>query len=132
MFFRTAKPQKGISLKKELVHSEQSSITNVPYHIDLEHARQVTRKCDLRILPPLFLLWFLSFADRVNIGNARIQGLEKDLGMNPRGNDFSIALVIFFVPFVLFEVPSNLVLKHVKPSLWLALEVLLLSEQMHL
>ncbi|MCJ1471735.1 hypothetical protein MMC13_000375 [Lambiella insularis] len=120
------KPSLSFSAK-ELESLEISSTENAVALVDLKHARRVTRKCDLHLLPPLFLLWFLTFVDRVNIGNARIQGLEKDLGMNPKGNDFNIALVIFFVPFVLFEVPSNLVLKHVRPSLWLSLEVFLLS-----
>ncbi len=53
--------------------------------------RKLIWKLDVRLLPPLFVLWFISLVDRVNIGTARIQGLEKDLGMNPRSNQFNIA-----------------------------------------
>lgn len=53
--------------------------------------RKLIWKLDVRLLPPLFMLWFISLIDRVNIGAARIQGLEKDLGMNPRSNQFNIA-----------------------------------------
>ena len=41
----------------------------------------------------------------INIGNARIQGLEKDL--NLQGSDYNIALFMFFVPYILLEVPCN-------------------------
>lgn len=44
-----------------------------------------------------------------NIGNARLAGLEKDLGM--AGYDYSIALTAFFASYCLFEVPANLMLK---------------------
>ncbi|OCL14630.1 putative MFS transporter [Glonium stellatum] len=93
--------------------------------ISATESSKLNRKLDLYVLPPLVLIWFLSFVDRVNIGNARIQGLEKDLGM--MGNEFNIALVAFFIPFILFEVPSNLVLRNVTPSTWLSAEVFLLS-----
>ncbi|KAJ5332394.1 uncharacterized protein N7506_006177 [Penicillium brevicompactum] len=63
-------------------------------------------------------LFLLAFLDRINIGNARLQGLEKDLGME--GHDYNIALFIFFIPYILFEVPSNLVLRKVPPSWWLS------------
>jgi hypothetical protein len=52
------------------------------------------------------------------LGNAKIQGLEKDLKM--KGNDYNIALFIFFVPYILFEVPSNIIIKRVAPSTWLS------------
>ena len=55
---------------------------------------------------------------RINIGNARIQGLEKDLHM--KGQDYSIALFMFFIPYILLEVPSNILLKKVRPSVWLS------------
>ena len=113
--------------EKDHITSEASSATNLAVAaIDQDHARRVTRKCDLRLLPPFIALYFLTFIDRVNLGNARIQGLEKDLHMNPKSEQFNIALVVFFVPFVLFEIPSNILLKHVRPPLLLSLEVFFL------
>lgn len=55
---------------------------------------------------------------RVNIGNARLYGLESDLGLV--GNQFQIAVSILFVTYITFEVPSNLVLKKFTPSRWIA------------
>lgn len=54
----------------------------------------------------------------VNIGNARLYHLEEDLGLSSQ--QFQIALSIFFVPYLLFEVPSNLVLKQFTPRRWIA------------
>ena len=92
---------------------------------DKERARKLTQKCDLHLLPPLFLIWFFPFIDRINIGNARIQGLEKDLHLT--GNQFNVALVVFFIPFILFEAPSNLGMKRISPGLWLSGQTLLLG-----
>jgi hypothetical protein len=59
-------------------------------------------------------------------GNAKIQGLTKDLDMEgPNAGRYNIALFIFFVPYILFEVPSNLVLKKLAPSTWLSLIMVL-------
>lgn len=66
----------------------------------------------------------LTLFSRINIGNARIQGLESDLNMNEHGHDFDIALFIFFVPYILLEIPSNLVLKKIRPSIWLPSTIL--------
>lgn len=88
--------------------------------------RHLLHKLDMRVLPPLFILWFLSFIDRVNIGMARLGGMEKDLGM--KGNDFNIAMIIFFPPFILMEVPMNLALKRFSPGLWLPGQNFLLGE----
>lgn len=55
----------------------------------------------------------------MNIGNARLYSLEDDLGMS--GNQYQIAVSVLFPTYVLFELPSNLVLKHyVRPSRWIA------------
>lgn len=80
--------------------------------------RILTRKCDLHVVPPLFVLFLLAFLDRTNIGNAKIQGLEA--GLNLTGPQYNIALFIFFVPYILFEVPSNILLKKIAPSTWLS------------
>jgi hypothetical protein len=56
---------------------------------------------------------------RVNISNAAILGLQKDLDIE--NTKYNTALTIFFVPYVLFEIPSNILLKKLKPHVWLSL-----------
>ena len=81
-----------------------------------EH-RKLMWKIDIHVIPWIAILYFLAFLDRVNIGNARLFGLEEDTGLV--GNQYNIALLLFFVPYILFEVPSNLILKKMKPRIWL-------------
>ena len=87
--------------------------------IDRAAEKRLLWKLDLHVLPMISFLYMLAFVDRINIGNARIQGLEKDLHMS--GNDYNMALFVFFIPYVLLEVPSNIILKKVAPSTWLSL-----------
>lgn len=53
----------------------------------------------------------------MNIGNANVFGLAEELSI-AQGNKYNNALVIFFVPYVLFEIPSNILLKKFKPHVW--------------
>ncbi|OCH90976.1 MFS general substrate transporter [Obba rivulosa] len=80
-------------------------------------SRRLLWKLDIHILPSLALLWLASFIDRTNIGNANIAGLPQDLHLH--GKQFNIALAVFYVPYILVELPSNWVLKRMKPSRWL-------------
>ena len=86
--------------------------------LDRAAEKRLVRKCDLYVIPVLSLLYSLAFVDRINIGNARLQGLEKDLKM--KGQDYNVALFIFFIPYILFEVPSNLMIRKIAPSTWLS------------
>lgn len=79
---------------------------------------KLVRKLDLYIIPVVMVLYLLSFLDRVNIGNARLYGLQEDLNMTD--NQFQTAVSILFVTYILSEVPSNLVLKKLRPSRWIA------------
>jgi MFS family permease len=79
--------------------------------------RALVRKLDRRLLPPLILLYLLSFLDRSNVANARIEGLEDEIAMT--GDEYLTGLTLYFVGYVLFEVPCNIVLKRWKPQLWL-------------
>jgi hypothetical protein len=89
-----------------------------PEVLDLKTERRVIWKCDLHVVPVLMVLYLFAFLDRINIGNARLQGLEDDLGM--QGNDYNLALFIFFIPYILCEIPCNLIMKKLAPSTWLS------------
>lgn len=86
--------------------------------IDPAIEKRILRKCNWRVIPPVFCLFMVTFWDRVNIGNAKIQGLTEDLDMH--GTDFNVATLILFVPFIIFEIPENLLLKKLKPYQWLS------------
>ncbi|OGM49825.1 MFS transporter [Aspergillus bombycis] len=76
------------------------------------------RKVDIRLVPMLCILYLISHLDRANIGNAKILGLTEELGLS--GLQYNIALSLFFIPYVLLEVPSNILLKHfTRPSVYL-------------
>lgn len=62
--------------------------------------RKLLWKIDLLIIPWMCLLYLLSFLDRTNIGNARLAGMEEDLGMS--GLDYNVALTIFVRLGILF------------------------------
>lgn len=82
-----------------------------------QEERRLLRKVDWNILPIPTLLYLLSFLDRSNIGNAKLEGLTTDLHIS---NDAYLwTLTIYFFGYVLFEVPSNIVLKRFTPSIWL-------------
>ncbi|KAK3357219.1 major facilitator superfamily domain-containing protein [Lasiosphaeria hispida] len=81
--------------------------------------RRMTSRIDAHVVPFLCILYLLAFLDRVNIANARAFGLESDLDILG-GVKFNTALTIFFVPYILFEIPSNILLKRFSPRVWLS------------
>ncbi|CAA7259745.1 unnamed protein product [Cyclocybe aegerita] len=85
--------------------------------------KRILWKLDCHILPPLAILWLANFIDRSNIGNARIAGLETDTHLV--GNQFNTILAVFYVTYLAIEIPSNMVLKKMKPNRWIPLLVCL-------
>lgn len=84
--------------------------------------KTMLRKIDIRLVPCLALLYLMAHIDRANIGNAKIEGLLEDLNMS--AVQYNIVLSIFFIPYILLEVPSNIVLKKFKrPSVYLGILV---------
>ncbi|KAK7979842.1 WD repeat domain-containing protein [Apiospora arundinis] len=79
--------------------------------------KKMLRKVDGHLLPVLILMYLLNFLDRNNLSQARLGTLEADLGMT--GTDFNLATSILFVGYLLMQLPSNLALTRVRPSIYL-------------
>ncbi|TLD22448.1 MFS general substrate transporter [Venturia nashicola] len=114
----------GLDWSKETTRPRQQSEEQYDDHLHVPcppHTteRRLVSKIDLHVLPYLCILYLLAFLDRVNISNANIFGLSKELDLL-RDNRYNICLVIFFVPYVIFEIPSNVLLKKFKPNVWLS------------
>ena len=86
--------------------------------IDPAVDRRITRKFDKHVIPWLFSLWLLAFIDRSNIGNARIIGLQSDLNLGT-GPKFNIALTVFYIPYIMVDVPSNWLVKRAGAGFYL-------------
>ncbi|EMD32218.1 hypothetical protein CERSUDRAFT_88143 [Gelatoporia subvermispora B] len=119
---KDASPVLGSSgIEKDVADS--SMVDDYKTRLSHVNERKLMRKIDLRVVPVLTILYLLAFLDRVNISNAALFGLKTDLKLE--GNQFNTALVVFFVPYVLFEIPSNILVKRFRPHLWLSLCMLL-------
>ena len=75
------------------------------------------KKVALRLVPFLFLCYLAAYLDRVNVGFAKLQMLD-DLGFS--STVYGLGAGIFFLGYVLFEVPSNIILHKVGARLWIA------------
>ncbi|KAJ3999316.1 major facilitator superfamily domain-containing protein [Lentinula boryana] len=84
--------------------------------LDEVELRRVLRKLDYHILPIVVLLYLLAFLDRGNVGNAKILGMVEDANLT--GLSYNILSAVFFIPYCIGEVPSNIMLKIVRPSRW--------------
>ena len=75
------------------------------------------RKLQIRLLPFLFALYVVAFIDRINLGFAALS-MNRELGITSQ--QFGFAAGVFFWGYVLFEIPSNLILHRVGARVWIA------------
>ena len=101
--------------------------------------RRLRLKIDLYVVPTVALLYLFCFIDRANIGssvpslichytdqnagNAKIAGMDKDLGME--GYDYNGVISVFYISYIIFEIPSNLLCKYMGPGWFIPLTTLL-------
>ncbi|KAI1365458.1 high-affinity nicotinic acid transporter [Xylaria arbuscula] len=88
-------------------------------YIDPVIHKRVLRKLDIRLGPLFCILYFLSYLDRSNIGNAAVAGLNTQLGLT--GAQYSTAVSLFFATYVIFMLPFVLLLKKLKVHRFIAI-----------
>src|SRR5205085_8138620 len=84
---------------------------------DSDIARLTMRRVSLRLLPLLFVLYVFNYLDRTNVALAALQ-MNRDLRFS--SGAYGLGAGIFFLGYVLLEVPSNLVLARVGARRWIA------------
>jgi MFS transporter, ACS family, tartrate transporter len=73
-------------------------------------------KVGLRLLPFLFLLYVVNILDRINVGFAKLQ-MQDALRLSD--DAFGQGMGIFYIGYILFEVPSNLILQRTGARIWI-------------
>ncbi|CZT03211.1 related to putative tartrate transporter [Rhynchosporium graminicola] len=116
-----------------ILESEVSDETITGYDADLMRARasltadeekKLMRRVDWRIIPLCAVMYAVKNIDSSNVSNARIMdkgtpyNIMTELKMTE--NQYNLVTTMYFIPYILAEVPSNLLLKKVRPSVWQA------------
>ncbi|KAH7056027.1 major facilitator superfamily domain-containing protein [Macrophomina phaseolina] len=121
---RDATPEQAGPVGKHEAFHEDREIGQEPELIDVDRIERVYDKLDRRILPAFWVLYFLCSAIRSNVGLA--QTMNSDVGhdlasiMNLTAKEVSTGLALFYVCYVIFDLPSNLVMSKLSPHLWMS------------
>jgi ACS family phthalate transporter-like MFS transporter len=96
------------------MHSSVSSWTDKESSVPVAHTtaqiEATYRKVTLRLVPFLFLCWVINYIDRVNVGFAKIP-LAHDIGLTDSA--YGLGVGLFTIGYILFEVPSNMLLEKI-------------------
>ncbi|KAF4877555.1 putative transporter [Colletotrichum siamense] len=82
--------------------------------IDPVAEKKLLRKLDFWLAPMMIVCFLVAYLDRSNIGNAAIAGMNEDLNLT--GNRLNVAVTVFYVTYITFEIPASLILKKARPS----------------
>ena len=102
-------------LMKQLAFSEageknlQQAVGGSPI-VENDDRRRLYRKVIVRIIPFIFVCYVLNYIDRVNVSFAKLQ-FRDDLGLTDAS--YGLGVGLFYVGYILLEVPSNLVLQKI-------------------
>ncbi|KAI0175530.1 MFS general substrate transporter [Hypoxylon sp. FL1284] len=120
--------------KPSTYHSQdgQASIEGLPPDPDAhlsqaekdEIDRKLVWKLDWILIPWLCILYLLAFLDRTNIGNAKVAHLTDDLHLK-LPEQYNESLTIFFISYSVFEPLTNILLKKLRPSIFIPVIMIL-------
>ncbi|CZR52008.1 related to allantoate permease [Phialocephala subalpina] len=100
-----------------------------PFLINVEDYRRLEkkliRKLDLTLIPMVWILYLFNYLDRNNIAQTKLNSFEKDLGL--KGYQYNTAISILNVGYMLMQLPSDMILTRVRPSLLIPFWVLVWS-----
>ncbi|KAJ9636493.1 uncharacterized protein PV06_01539 [Exophiala oligosperma] len=86
--------------------------------LDSKRVKRIIRKLDFRLISILGLVYVWAFIDRGNLGNANIAGMSDDLDTNV-GHRYSILTMIFFIGYILVDIPSTYITRRIGPAIWI-------------
>jgi len=77
----------------------------------------VVAKVTKRIIPYIFICYIVNYLDRFNVSFAALE-MQGDLGFSPMV--YGLGASMFFIGYVFFEIPSNLIMARVGARIWIA------------
>src|SRR6185295_19574862 len=91
--------------------------SNPPLNLPSNVETSTMRKISMRILPLVFVLYVIAFIDRANVAYAKLT-MSADLGFSEAAYGFGAG--VFFVGYILFEIPGALIVQKWGARVWMA------------
>ena len=92
--------------------SLQIADNDADVYVDPVIEKRILRKLDLHLAPIFMSLYFLSYLNRSNIGNAAIAGMKEQLGLST--GEYSTCVSVFYATYVTLIFPMVLALRKIK------------------
>ncbi|CAI7577131.1 uncharacterized protein N7487_004020 [Penicillium crustosum] len=83
-----------------------------------QEQKKIIRRIDLRLVTMTGLAYCISLMDRTNLSMAAVAGLKKELRLDI-GERYSIIVLMFFVPYIIFQPPMTVIIRKVGPTFFL-------------
>ncbi|NDL64705.1 MFS transporter [Acerihabitans arboris] len=85
--------------------------------MNIDLSTSTLAKLNLKIIPFIILCYFISNLDKTNISVAALQ-MNADLGLTT--SMYGLGVGMFYISYIIFEVPSNILMTKVGAKLWIA------------
>ncbi|KAJ5819594.1 hypothetical protein N7474_005185 [Penicillium riverlandense] len=110
----------------EDVAQHTSSISEEDEEFTLEEQKAIIRRVDRRLVTMTGLAYCISLMDRTNLSMAAIAGMIEDLRLDVgnRYKDQSIVVLMFFVPYVIFQPPMTILIRKIGPRIFLSIIII--------
>jgi fucose permease len=103
--------------EKPEISSELSNVAALGLPNTAELEKKIVRALDMWMLPQLWILYMFNYLNRTNIAQARLNTFNEDL--NLKDGDYQTAVAILTVGYMLAQLPSNMLITRVRPSIYL-------------
>ncbi|KAI8268890.1 hypothetical protein K4K58_003676 [Colletotrichum sp. SAR11_239] len=103
--------QSKLSLRKRIAGIVWDSLDKTP------EERRFIAKIDWWILSYCCVAYFVKYLDQTNVSNAYVSGMKEDLELT--GNDLNYLTTFFNIGYIIGQLPSQLILTRIRPSIWL-------------
>ncbi|KZV92894.1 MFS general substrate transporter [Exidia glandulosa HHB12029] len=89
--------------------------------LDPAEAERVRKKIDRHILPLMMILYWVQFMDKTTLGNSAILGIQQSNHLTT--NQYNWLGTIFYISYLVFELPQNLALQRFKVGKWMSINI---------
>ncbi|KAF5386907.1 hypothetical protein D9615_001594 [Tricholomella constricta] len=89
--------------------------------LDPAEAQRLKRKIDLHLMPLMCILYLMTFADKITLGQSAVLGIIQDTNLTQ--TQFNWLNTIFYISYLAFEYPQNLALQKFPVGKWMSINI---------